>query len=613
MRILGTAPLEADGSAAFRAPANTPLAVQALDGEGKAVQLMRSWFTVMPGETLSCTGCHESPGEAGATRQSLAALRPPRELTPWHGPPRGFDFAREVQPVLDRHCVACHDGQQARPDLRPEQARPDYRGRRLSDLAVKRMHPKMLAETGGVLRYTPAYDALIPYVRRVSIEDDVSLLIPGEYHANTSDLVQLLAKGHAGVRLDAEAWDRLVTWIDLNGPCHGTWGDAYPIPDRARERRMELSRLYGGAEGDPEAVPTIARPSSPPVKPPAQTKAEPVRLASWPLAAGVARQRQTASGRFEMTLDLGDGVTMKLVRVPAGEFVMGDADGEPDERPPTRAAIQKPFWIGACEVSNAQFRRFDPGHQSRYYVKRHFRADDQGLPLDDPQQPVVRVSWEQAMAFCRWLSGRTGMNVTLPTEAQWEYACRAGSAAPLSYGAVEADFSRWANAADQTFAEGKQEAGKQITGGLEHLVLEGAALSDTRFRDQAAVTAPIGSYQPNAWGLYDMHGNAAEWTRSRYQPYPYRDDEGRNDAAGGGGRVVHGGSFFDRPARCRSSFRLEYPSWQRVFNVGFRVVCETEAMGSDLQKSLTQAPERLIGTSELAGPAGRPISDRRNP
>ena len=87
------------------------------------------------------------------------------------------------------------------------------------------------------------------------------------------------------------------------------------------------------------------------------------------------------------------------------------------------------------------------------------------------------------------------------------------------------------------------------------------------------VTASVGSYEPNAWGLYDMHGNAAEWTRSKYRPYPFAEDArdaDRNDEP----RVVRGGSFHDRPHRCRSSFRLSYPAWQRVHNVGFRVVCE---------------------------------------
>ena len=579
MRILGTVPVDADGSAVFCVPSRTPVAVQALDAEGKAVQLMRSWFTLMPGEYQSCVGCHERVGDVAGAQLAGALKREPLQVEPWYGPARGFDFAREVQPVLDEYCVGCHDGHaqpagRQKPDLRAEDKVPGYEGRRLSSLGVARMHPAMKEATGGVLKYTPAYEALIPYIRRVSIEDDVSLLVPGEYHADTSSLVQMLRKHHKGVRLDAEAWDRLVTWIDLNAPCHGTWGDVFPVPDGAHQRRMELRRLYGGPEEDPEAVPPTPRKAVAWIKPQPLPKPKVIQVAGWPLGAGEARKRQSAAGGREKTIDLGGGVTMMLARIPAGEFVMGDAAGEPDERPLGHVRIEKPFWMGVCEVTNEQYRRFDPSHDPMYYAKRHGRGDDRGLPLDGPRQPAVRVSWRQALGFCRWLSREAGMPFTLPTEAQWEYACRAGSAEALAYGSLDADFSAWANVGDESFTLGPSSGGTQVTGGLEHMILEAAGLADIRFDDQAKVTAPVGGYQPNAWGLYDMHGNAAEWTRTTYKAYPYRDD-GRDDAVPEGRKVVRGGSFFDCPARCRSAFRLAYPAWQRVFNVGFRVVCES--------------------------------------
>ncbi len=575
MRIVGTVPVEQDGSAIFRVPANTPIAVQPLDGEGKAVQLMRSWFTAMPGEELSCVGCHETPAETPAGQAATAALLAPRDITPWYGPPRGFSFAREVQPVLDRYCVGCHDGRrEARPDLRSTDRVLDYRGRAISKLGTDRLHPSMQADTQGILRYTPAYEALLGYIRRVGIEDDVSLLVPGEYHADTSELVQMLRKGHQGVRLDAEAWDRLVTWIDLNAPCHGTWGEVYPIPDGAHKRRMDLRRRYGGPTEDPEVIPNASRASREPIKPIPLPKSAAVTADGWPFDATEARKRQAAVGPWRRVIELGEGVTMQLVRIPAGEFVMGAADGEPDERPLTQVRIREPFWIGACEVTNEQFRRFDPSHDCRYYAKRHARSDDQGLWLNGPKQPVVRVSWRQARAFCDWLSRQVGMRFALPTEAQWEYACRAGTAGPVSYGDLDADFSAWANLADRSFGVGLVRDGKQVTGGLEHLVLEGASLADRRFCDKAVVTAAVGSYRPNAWGLHDMHGNAAEWTLTTYRSYPYREDDGRNDATSHGRKVIRGGSFFDRPSRSRSAFRLDYPAWQRVFNVGFRVASE---------------------------------------
>ena len=95
--------------------------------------------------------------------------------------------------------------------------------------------------------------------------------------------------------------------------------------------------------------------------------------------------------------------------------------------------------------------------------------------------------------------------------------------------------------------------------------------------DEAIATTKVASYLPNAWGLYDMHGNAAEWTRSLFQPYPYDTHDGRNSMqveSAAGKRVVRGGSFHDRPTRCRSSFRQAYAAWQGVHDVGFRVVIE---------------------------------------
>ena len=561
MRILGTVPLEEDGSATFRVPANTPVAVQALDGQGKAVQLMRSWFTVMPGESLSCVGCHETPADVSTSELALSMRRDPRDIEPWYGPARGFDFAREVQPVLNRHCAACHDGRAGRPDLRPQEQVPDYKGKRLSKLGVDREHPQMKKVTGGMTKYTPAYEVLIPYVRRVGIEDDVSLLVAGEYHADTSELVQLLRKGHHGVRLDAEAWDRIITWIDLNGPCHGTWGEVYPIPENVHVRRMALRKAYGGPTDDPEAILDCPRYDETPVEPAPLPEEQPVARASRPWIS-----EHGHDARATRIVQLADGVAMELVRIPAGEFVMGDAAGQPDERPPRRIAIDRPLWMGVFEITNEQYRMFDPSHDCRYYQKRHGRPDDQGLPLNGPDQPVVRVSWEQAMAFCRWLSSQTGMQFTLPTEAQWEYACRAGTATALSFGELDTDFSAWANLADLSFGDPVAGRYAATTGGLDHLVLEGAALSERRFNDGSVVTAPVGRFRPNAWGLHDMHGNAAEWTSSNYGTYgTSKTDETR---------VVRGGSFFDRPQRSRSAFRLAYPSWQRVFNVGFRVVCE---------------------------------------
>jgi len=240
----------------------------------------------------------ETPAQSGNVQVAAAALREPCEIEPWRGPPRGFDFAREVQPVLDKYCVGCHSGgDQTGPDLRPEDQRPDYHGSRLSDLGVRRLHPQMARDTGGVVKYTPAYEALLPYIRRVGIEDDVSLLVPGEYHADTSELVQMLRKGHQGVELDAEAWDRLVTWIDLNAPCHGTWGEVYPVPENAHQRRITLCARYGGPTDDPEAIPELAPIDTTRVPPRKLPEPQDLTVTGWPFDAHTAQQRQSALER----------------------------------------------------------------------------------------------------------------------------------------------------------------------------------------------------------------------------------------------------------------------------------------------------------------------------
>jgi formylglycine-generating enzyme required for sulfatase activity len=586
MRILGTVPVYEDGSTSFRVPAGTPICVQPLDAEGKAIAVMRSWYTAMPGEKASCVGCHEQPRDAPLPRFEVAATRKPVEIEPWYGPARGFDFEREVQPVLDKYCVGCHDGQSRDdgrqiPDLRAERFAQNYEGLPLSDLGASRLYPELRERRDKFAPhksdyqyhgdrkslYTPAYDALTPYIRRVNVEDHVGLHVPGEYHADTSELVQMLQKGHHNVRLDEEAWDRLITWIDLNGPCHGTWGDVAPIPRGADRRRLELARKYGGPKEDPESIPELPRWSGEPVMPEPLPERKPqmVEAAGWPFDADEARRRQQAGGVWQKTLDLGEGVTLRLVRIPPGEFVIGSADRSADEYPPTRVAIPRGFWISACEVTNEQLRRFDPSHFSGYFMKRSIDVNGPGIVMDDPKQPAVRVSWQRAMEFCRWLSEQTGMPFSLPTEAQWEYACRAGTPGELSYGDLDTDFSRKANMADKAI-----DQLYTVTGGV--VVLQEIP-ADTRSGDGGIATVPVGCYPPNAWGLHDVHGNAAEWTLSSYAPYPYRDDDGRNALAATDRKVVRGGSYYDRPERCRSSFRLSYPAWQPVHNVGFRVVC----------------------------------------
>ena len=558
-RILGTVPVGEDGSAMFRVPANTPIVVEPLDAEGKAVQLMRSWYTAMPGEFASCVGCHEPQAQGPPARLAVATRRQPAEIEPWYGPARGFSFPREVQPVLDKYCVGCHDGG-ARPDgakmpdFRGKDKRPDYRG-----------------------GYSPSYEALHPYVRRPGPESDYHLLAAMEYHADTSELVQMLRKGHHGVTLDAEGWDRLVTWIDLNVPCHGTWSEHRAISGDGRVRRLALTKAYANVGDDPEAYPAAqAKPVAfvapgPEKKPDVQT----LQCAGWPFVATEAHERQAAGGPPARSIDLGAAGKLELVRIPAGEFVMGDPNGYPDEWPQSRVKIAKPFWMGKVEITNQQFAAFDPGHDSGYISVYNKDQSTRGETAGRPGQPVIRVTWQQAMAFCRWLSKKTGERVTLPTEAQWEYACRAGAATAMAYGAVDADFGKFANLADERVtALCRGDSPKWIP-------------SIKAVNDGAVVTENVGKYTPNAWGLYDMHGNVFEWTLTTYKPYPYDVADGRDSGDLEGRKVVRGGSFYDRPKRARSAFRLGYPVWQKVYSVGFRVVMED---GKSSQLAAKPAP-----------------------
>ncbi|MHB8971086.1 MAG: SUMF1/EgtB/PvdO family nonheme iron enzyme [Pirellulaceae bacterium] len=568
--VLGTVPVCEDGSARFRIPAYTPIALQPLDAEGKAMQLMRSWFTAMPGEVVSCVGCHEQQNTAPPVRTAMAATQSPAAIEPWYGPPRGFAFRREVQPVLDSHCVGCHDGQ----------PRPD--GLEIPSFVDGDPAPMLDNSTriNQASRVSRAYYQLRRFVRTPTKESDMHVLPPWEFHADTTRLVQLLQKGHYDVRLDAESWDRLVTWIDLGAPYHGNWTDirgAEMGPELTHQwlRRRAMRKLYAGMEDDPEAifVGTTSPPRPPQPLPAAQNRDmhEARQIAEAPLSP--ASEQPGLQDLPVVSVPLADGICLEMVRIPAGEFVMGQEDGDSDERPVCRVTIDTPFWMGRYEVSNEQFALFDATHDSRleHGDFLQFSPGERGWTLSRPQQPVVRVSWVEAMAFCQWLSRKTGRQFTLPSEAQWEYACRADTTTPLWYGHVQDDFSQESNLSDASHQviERFGEYGRPET-------IPPWRPAEVRFDDRSRVSAPVGCYQPNPWGLFDMHGNVAEWTCSEYLPYlaPQRTGEDRSVRDGGVRRVVRGGSWYDRPQRCRSAYRQAYAAWQPVYDVGFRVLCQ---------------------------------------
>jgi formylglycine-generating enzyme required for sulfatase activity len=317
-----------------------------------------------------------------------------------------------------------------------------------------------------------------------------------------------------------------------------------------------MLKRYAQRDEDPEEIsggPAKAIAFEPPVALPAPAAPARVELRGWPFDAAEARRRQAENGTFERQINLGNGVKLDFVLIPKGEFIMGDTNSEPGPRCVT---IANPFWMGRFEISNEQYAQFDPSHDSR--IERgdflQFSETERGYSANGPRQPVVRVSWNEAIAFCRWLSEKTGERCALPTEAQWEYACRAGAASPLWFGGLETDFSEFANLADHSL-----RAMPTFGWGLPSGAIPPWRPAIDSVHDKFRISAPVGSFEPNAWGLCDMHGNVWEWTAGDFN----RDR-----------KTIRGGSWWDRPFRATSASRLGYRPWQRVYNVGFRVIIE---------------------------------------
>ena len=199
--LLGTVPVEKDGSAYFRAPARKPLYFQAVDDSGRAVQGMRTIVYLQPGERRSCVGCHEPPGTVPALRQATAFARAPSVIRPGPDGSHPFGYPRLIQPVLDRHCVRCHDGS-AGPDKSP------------------------LVLTGEPAPESPfslSYENLKPYVRWPSYDAPASR--PGQAGADLSPLVGLLAGEKHGqyVKLPDADLRAIYLWLDAQVPFYGTY------------------------------------------------------------------------------------------------------------------------------------------------------------------------------------------------------------------------------------------------------------------------------------------------------------------------------------------------------------------------------------------------------
>jgi formylglycine-generating enzyme required for sulfatase activity len=366
----------------------------------------------------------------------------------------------------------------------------------------------------------------------------------------------MLKKGHYRVELGRDDWERLYTWIDYNVPYASNWRESHRPPrDEQVERRAKHQKLLAGIDDhdeDPLPLPPIA-----PFDPPASAPDRPavaVTCDNWPLTPDKAQSMQKSAGNPDLTLDLGNGVAMKFRLVPAGRFVMGNSAGFSDEQPQSVVSIDRPFYLGQIEVTNQQYAQFDRKHENGYIEGRGKDRTTRGYSIEASDQPVVRISWNEAMAFCEWLSQKTGVCSTLPTEAQWEWACRAGTDSTYSFGEYRPGTNKLCNIADAGIAAwnyGRCEPG---------------------YTDDSPYSSPGARYGANSWGLYDMHGNVAEWCLSAYSPYPYRADDGRDDPRTPGLKVVRGGSWNDTMRYVTSASRWRYPPHQPVYNVGFRVL-----------------------------------------
>lgn len=248
--------------------------------------------------------------------------------------------------------------------------------------------------------------------------------------------------------------------------------------------------------------------------------------------AGVARP-ETSPGTAKLEtseVDLGGGVKLELVKIPAGEFEMGspadETDRSDDEGPVQTVRIEKPFCLGKYEVTQEQWQA----------VQGHVRSEMKGAG-----NPVGTVSWNDCQEFLRKLNARvSGGGFRLPTEAEWEYACRAGTRTRFSFG-------------DDPAYE---------------------SLSQYAWYDKNSGSRPhpVGGRKPNPWGLYDMHGNVWEWSSSVHKPYPYDAQDGRETFEGEHRRVLRGGCWQDSGRICRSANRPNLSPGGRLRNcLGLRV------------------------------------------
>ena len=249
----------------------------------------------------------------------------------------------------------------------------------------------------------------------------------------------------------------------------------------------------------------------------------------------IATARRAVGEVFRDALSSG-GEGPAMVVLPTGRFRMGDlsGDGDDDERPVRTVTINRPIAMGRYPVTFEDYDRFVVAMGAE-------RPDDRGWGRG--RRPVINVSWHDARAYTAWLSEQTGKRYRLPSESEWEYAARAGTETAYSWG---------------------NEIGVNRANGLD----SGSKWSDRQ-------TSPVGSFEPNAFGLYDMHGNVREWVEDCWHDnYEGAPSDGRAWTSGGdsSGAVVRGGSWYVNPRVLRSAFRFGYTPSDRGNTVGFRLV-----------------------------------------
>jgi formylglycine-generating enzyme required for sulfatase activity len=286
----------------------------------------------------------------------------------------------------------------------------------------------------------------------------------------------------------------------------------------------------------------------------------PLPLSQPPPWPDLAKVQIEEAQRLGVPVKFENHLKMRFVLIPAGSFIMGSPAGEEfreDHETQHQVTLTRAFYLQTTEVTNAQFRRWKPDHVA-------YPFNDQ--PIHSDAQPVVHVSWKGATAFAAWLSDQDQERTyRLPTEAEWEYACRAGTTTTYAWGDDISEGWRYANGNDPESNE-----------------LFGDRRPAWPRDDGYWVSAPVGSYPPNPWGLHDMHGNVEEWCEdwvSAYAADAVTDPKGpENPVNEDERRVIRGGSWHWRPGRLRSASRGGMPpEWDIQPDEGFRLVCPLPA------------------------------------